>query len=125
MKFRSYLDKHLILRKEAMVDLNNGAYNKAVSALWFSLEALFRALLIREGRTPPDRLGKLISYTIKSFFSHIDNLERFARIVNTLYTMRTQVDHRDKIATKVYAEKALNLYREALEIITKVYRITQ
>ena len=73
MKFKSYLDKHFIFKKEAILDLQNGAYNKAVSAFWFSIEALLRALLIGEGKTPPDRPGKLISYAVKSLFSHIEN----------------------------------------------------
>lgn len=98
MKFRSYLEKHFILEKEATIDIENGAYNKAVSALWFSLESLLRALLIGEGKTPPEKPGKLISYSIQILFSNIDNPENLARIINSLYNMRTQVDHKDKIA---------------------------
>ena len=115
------MDKYRVLRREALVDLKHEAYTKAVSAFWFSIEALLRALLIGEGKTPPERPGKLISFSIRTIFSNMKNPEHLARLLNTLYTMRTLVDHRDKIADKDFAEKAYRIYLEAIEMIRKMY----
>ena len=111
------------MQREALADIEAGAYNKAVSALWFSMEALIRGLLLGENKTPPERAGRLISLATNTMFRDLENPTRLSRLLLSLYHRRRDVDHRKKIADKRYALDTLAKYREALEMISKKYPV--
>lgn len=125
MKSELYIKKYLILQKEALADINIGAYNKAVSALWFSMEFVLRGLLLSERKTPPERAGKLISLAFRTIFRDLENSLRLSRLLLSLYCRRREIDHRKKIADREYALDTLAKYREALRIISKKYPIVK
>ena len=123
MSYKIYLKKYVIFQREALIDIKFGAYNKAVSALWFSLEALLRGLLIKEGKAVPERAGKLINTAINTIFDEIKDKTRLSRLLTSIYFRRREVDHRRKIADKKYALETLEKYKEALNIISSKYLI--
>ena len=116
-----YLRKFKIFYEEALRDLDIEAYNKAISTLWFSIEALLRGLLLKVNKTPPERAGKLINVAIEVLFRDIEDIFHLSRILNSLYYRRKEIDHRKKIADKADAEKALQKYMKATSIISKKY----
>ncbi len=116
-----YLNKFRILRHEALVDLNTGCYNKAVSALWFSLEALLKALIIKEKKTPPEKSGKLIGLAIRYLFHDISDPAMLSRLLISLHYRRLEIDHRRRISDKEYAEKSLEIYNKAIVLIREKY----
>jgi len=119
MRFSIYLEKHKILRLEAEEDLSMGLFNKATSAFWFSLEALLRYLLIKSGKSPPERAGPLISMFVKEVIRDPSNRQHLRNLLNSIYARRREVDHRRKLADKRYAEKVYDHYKKALDIISK------
>jgi len=123
MSSEFYIKKYLILQREALVDIEASAYNKAVSALWFSMEALLRGLLLSENKTSPERAGKLINLAVNTIFRDLEDSTRLSRLLSSLYYRRREVDHRKKIADKNHVLDSLAKYREALEIISKKYPI--
>jgi len=119
MNYRVYLKKYEVLRKEAERDLSLGMYNKAVSGFWFSIEALLRYLIMKSGKTPPERAGPLISKFINELIYKLDAKKKLRELLNGLYIKRREVDHRRKIADEAYAVRAYSKYREIIEIIEK------
>lgn len=79
MRYKIYLEKYRILRSEAEQDLSLGMYNKAVSGFWFSIEALLRYLLIRSGKTPPERAGPLISKFVNELIHDLASKKKTKR----------------------------------------------
>ena len=53
MRYKQYLDKAKILLAEAEKDLAIGCNNKLVSAAWFAIETLLRAIVIQRGLPIP------------------------------------------------------------------------
>ncbi len=53
MRYKQYLDKAKILLAETEKDLTIGCNNKLVSAAWFAIEALLRAIVIQRGLPIP------------------------------------------------------------------------
>jgi len=121
MSYEIYLRKFRIFYEEALKDLKIGAYNKTVSALWFSIEALLRGLLLKNNKNPPERSGKLINVATEILFHDVKDATRLSRLLTSLYYRRREIDHRKKIADKTYAEFSLRKYNEALAIIMKKY----
>jgi len=121
MSYEIYLRKFKIFYEEALKDLKIGAYNKTVSALWFSIEALLRGLLLKNNKNPPERSGKLINVATEILFHDVKDATRLSRLLTSLYYRRREIDHRKKIADKTYAEFSLRKYNEALAIIMKKY----
>ena len=122
MSYRDYIRKFKILLEEAEKDFINGCYNKTVSSLWFSIEALIRAILIRTQGWVPERTGKLISvfgvFLKRKFPSEIYLIKDLSR----LYVHRSNVDH----GRKVYDKKTVqSLYIRAKNIISKLRNIAQ
>jgi len=68
-KYREYLEKSIVLIEEARKDLEIGCYNKAISASWFAIEILLRALLLFLGKPMMERSGALIGQ-VQRIFSH-------------------------------------------------------
>lgn len=123
MSFKIYLRKYLIFQREALLDIKYRAYNKAVSALWFSLEALLRGLLLKEGKPTPERAGKLINVAMNTIFKGISKSARLSSLLTSIYFRRREIDHRKKIADEKYALETLEKYKEALDIISRRYSI--
>ncbi len=121
MSHEAYFRKFRIFREEALKDIEIGAYNKAVSALWFSVEALLRGLLLKMGKNPPERSGKLINISMGILFQDVENATHLSRLLTSLHYQRREVDHRKRIADKTYAEISLKKYNEVISIITKKY----
>ena len=121
MSYEIYLEKFKIFYKEALEDLKIGAYNKTVSALWFSIEALLRGLLLKNSKNPPERSGKLINVATEILFHDAKDAARLSRLLTSLYYRRREIDHRKKIANRMYAELSLRKYNEALAIIMRKY----
>lgn len=61
MRYKEYLEKARILARETKIDILHACYNKATSALWFAVEALFRALLNQYRQPIPWRSGTVIT----------------------------------------------------------------
>ena len=55
------IQKSVILLNEALKDREIGCYNKSVSALWFSIENIIKAILLKNRGSYPSRVGSLIN----------------------------------------------------------------
>ena len=121
MSHEVYISKFKIFYIEALRDIRLGVFNKAISALWFSLEALLRGLLLKENKTPPERSGKLISIAVNLLFNDVEEVFHLSRLLTALYFRRREIDHRKKIADKSHAEDSLKKYRRIISIIAKKF----
>lgn len=120
MKFESYLKKAKILLEEARKDLINGCYNKAVSASWFAVENLLRALLLRGGKIPPERPNKLISIIHKMLYEKYPDKRYLIPEISSLYEKRKRADHRDTFFDHSQADRA---FSQAIEIFKGIEEI--
>ena len=65
MKYKGYLKKAKIFMSEAIIDIDNMCYSKAISALWFMIESLYRAILNYYKQPIPSRSEPVISKIIR------------------------------------------------------------
>jgi len=122
MKYKEYLKKSEIFANEAQVDIDNACYNKAVSALWFMIEALFRAILNYYKQSMPSKSGAVIAKTIsfiREWKVNKRDLEELG-IASTLYTLRNEIDHKRTIATKTSVRSALSCAIRILQALRKL-----
>ena len=125
MKYEEYLNKAIVLIREAKIDIENSCYNKAVSAIWFSIEATFRAILNYYRHPIPSKSGALIAGTIS--FIHKQKLLSQKEIVrlslaSSLYTLRNEIDHKRTLASTKTIRRAIQYAREILLILRKFMR---
>ena len=76
-------------------------------------------MLIKSGKSPPERAGPLISMFIKEVIHDSSNKKRLRDLLNSIYARRREIDHRHKLADKGYIEKVYDYYKIALDIISK------
>jgi len=122
MKYGEYLRKAEILAHEAIVDINNACYNKAVSALWFMIEAILRAILNRYKQSMPSKSGAVIAKTIdfvKDLGFGAEDIKEL-NVASTLYTLRNEVDHKRTVANKKTVQKALLCARKTLQVLRRL-----
>jgi len=102
-----YVEKAEILFNEAIEDMNIACYNKAVSAFYFSVEALANALLAKCNQRVRGFRGRI--NIVAALVS-----EEIANDMLRLYELRVLADHKETLVGKqtVY---------EAFEIAKKIY----
>jgi len=125
MKYREYLRKVEVLTREAIVDIHNACYNKAISALWFAIEAILRAILNYYKQSIPSRSGAVIAKTI-ILMRNLGQDERELGglgIASMLYTLRNEVDHKWMVADEKNMRRALQYVRRILQILRKLYMV--
>ena len=84
--------------KEADMDLENGCYNKAITAYWASIESILRAILLMIRKLPPEKPGKLMSVVQKELRKICPRFGEFANDINEIYIHRRNIEHRSKMA---------------------------
>jgi len=114
MKYIEYLRKAIILLKEAKSDLKIGNFNKAVSAMWFALEAIMRGILIFSGKQVPAKSGALMSKFVK-FIVNLGANATIKDLLNSIYFVRMNADHKARIIDKRCAERTWNKTKKVLE----------
>ena len=92
-KYEEYIEKAIVLMKEANADFRLGNSNKAVSALWFSIEMLLKAMLLWVKEPIPAKTGAVISKFVKIATKFGIN-SRIQTDLNALYIARMDADHR-------------------------------
>jgi len=122
MSYQKFIRKFKILLEEAEKDFKNDCYNKTVSCLWFSIEALLRAILIFEKGWCPERPGKLISLFYSFLKKKIPNKLSLIPLINSLYAHRRNADHSGKIYTKEETER---IYQKSKFLIKELILISK
>jgi len=99
------------LFKEAVDDVKIGCYNKAVSALYFSLRMMAEDFLLRIRAPIPRRDDKLANV--------LDSLgvKNVALALRKLYELRVKADYRMESISKMEADVAVRVYGEAREAL--------
>lgn len=99
------------LYREAVEDIKHGCYNKAASALYFSLRYLAEGFLLKARAPVPKRDDKLANT--------LDNigLGEVALALRELYVFRIKADYREENVTKEEAEEALRIYSKARQVL--------
>ena len=122
MSYKQYFLKAKILAKEAAVDLLNGCYNKATSSMWFTVEMIFRAILIFCKKPVPAKSGQLINAIIK-LLKDVSTVDvSYILQASTLYTLRINSDHRKIILTKNEAMKAVTIVKGIISLLIAFLR---
>jgi len=121
MKIKNYVKKAAIFINEAIIDLLNGCYLKAVSALWFSIESLLRCItwfysgkLYESTRKLIHEFGRSI---IKKYLKHYTWLPS---MLNQLHVLRINVDHKHVVYNKDDVKKILFIYFKVMDAILKI-----
>ena len=122
MSYSRYIRKFRILLDEAEKDFLNSCYNKTVSALWFAIENLLRAILIHAKGWVPERSGKLISVFYNFLGMKIPEKTYLIKLINSLYMHRKNADHRSNIYN---AEKVREIYNKSKELIPELLNIAK
>ncbi len=121
MRYSDYLRKAKIMLKEAEEDLNIGCYNKAVSASWFAVESLLRAIVLKKRKPMPERPNKLISLIHRLLYTEHPDKKHLAHIISSLYEKRKRADHRETLFNRIHAMKSLSqaesIYNELINIL--------
>ncbi len=112
MRYEHYLKKARVMLNEAEKDLGNGCYNKAVSASWFAVEALLRAIVLRKGKPVPERPNRLISLIHRIIRLEHPDKKHLIPIISSLYEKRKRADHREVILDLTHAIKSLSQARK-------------
>ena len=116
-KWEAYLRKSTILLNEAKKDLEIGCYNKAISASWFAIEAILRALLLFLRKPMMERPGALIGQIQRIFNHTYPDYKFLLPQIHSIYEKRKRADHRETL----YGEKDAELVvRAAEEIISNI-----
>jgi len=99
------------LYREALDDIKHGYYNKAVSALYFSLRFLAERFLL-EARAPIPRRDDKLANSLDSM-----GLGEAAFALREMYVLRVKADYREESVTREEAEMALKGYVKARQTI--------
>lgn len=99
------------LYREALEDIRRGCYNKAVSALYFSLRYLAERFLLK-ARAPIPRRDDKLANTLDSM-----GLKEAALALRELYVLRVKADYRESDVGEEEAKRALEIYGEARRAI--------
>ena len=111
--WRIYLEKTNRFLREAEIDIKYGCYLKAISASYFAIEHMLKALIIREFGSFPTKIGPLFSLADKLFVRKITSEKELKKyrdlmiIAREIYNHRKNVDHLDYIPKKNEAEEVL------------------
>ena len=109
--------------REAEVDIKNNCYLKAVSASYFAIEHLLKALIMKEFGSIPSRVGSLFSLMDKLFTrkakskNELKHYRNLMIIVREIYNHRKDVDHLNYVPSRHEAEKT---FKDAKLIISKL-----
>jgi len=117
MKLAAFVEKANVLLWEALKDFSMGCYNKAVSAFWFSIEQLLRAIIYFYKRSVYERSGKLIG--VFSSLPYGRNKEIIVSL-NTLYNLRRIADHTPRIIDKKKLYHVTQLVCVIVEYLTQI-----
>ena len=122
MSYDKYYKKFLVLLEEAEKDFANKCYNKAVSALWFSVESLLKGIVLRINGWIPEEPGKLISLFAKILEKRFPSKAHLMKQIHKLYIHRVRADHRADIYE---AEIARKIYFDARRLINELMIIAK
>jgi len=122
MSHKGYLRKSKVLLKETEIDFNNGCYNKTISALWFSIEAFIKAILLFNKRWIPSKTGKLISVFSVFIQENFPRKMHLIKEISRLYAHRNNVDH----SSRIYDPNTVkNLYNKAKLVLLELEEISR
>ena len=111
MRYQQYLKKAKILIDEAEKDLSIGCFNKSVSASWFAVEALLRAIVLFKRKPMPERPNKLISQIHRMIHTDYPHLKYLVPKICSLYEHRKRADHHEITLILPKQRKYLNVLR--------------
>ena len=121
MRYQQYLKKAKILIDEAEKDLSIGCFNKSVSASWFAVEALLRAIVLFKRKPMPERPNKLISQIHRMIHTDYPHLKYLVPKICSLYEHRKRADHHEITfdsaqAAKIF-KRSKRIFQELLQIL--------
>ena len=120
-KYREYLEKSIVLIEEARKDLEIGCYNKAISASWFAIEILLRALLLFLGKPMMERSGALIGQVQRIFSHSYPDYKSLLPKIHSIYEKRKRADHREIIYGRKEAEEVVKAAKEIIQRIKQIF----
>ena len=105
-----YYEKSKVLRKEALIDFEHGAYNKCISAAYFMVEAVANALFAIKKQKTIGFQGRA------NLIKQLVGFEEFLLFLK-IHEYREKADHKEIIFSSDIAEFVL---RKALELYEKI-----
>jgi len=122
VRYRRYLEKSKALLGEAERDFQAGCYNKTVSAAWFTVETLLRAIVLYKGRPMPEQPSKLMSIIHRIILEEYPHVKHLIPMMSSLYEKRKRADHRETLFNRDHARRALeqakHIYSELISMLT-------
>jgi len=100
-------------------DKEIGCYNKAISALWFSIENLIKALMLKVKGSYSNKVGTLLNFFsnfVKNSNINLDVVES----VREIYLARMHIDHKLLIMDKTRCEVIFNKAEDVLRALEKM-----
>ena len=108
-----YLKKSDMLLREAKKDLEMNCYNKAISASWFAIETILRAVIIFLGKPMLEKSGALIGQIQRIFRKKFPQYTSLLPKIHSIYEKRKRADHREVL----FGEKEASSVVKETEII--------
>ena len=105
-----YYKKSKVLRKEALIDLEHGAYNKCISTAYFMVEAIANALFAIKKQKTIGFQGRA------NFIKQLVGFEEFLLFLK-LHEYREKADHKEVIFS---GEVARHVLKKAMELYEKI-----
>ena len=105
-----YYEKARILKKEAEIDLKCGAYNKAVSAMYFMNEALANAIF-------SIKMQKTRGFSGRARLIRILFGSKIYKLFLKLHELREKADHKELLFNKEIADSTFILALEIYSIL--------
>lgn len=119
----SKLDKAEVLIREALEDLKNGCYNKAVSASYFAARLLTEHFIPNLMTTKDDKIANALFREALRRSSE-ERATEIRRIYLFLFSERKRADHREDIFSEEEAKTVVNLAVSLMREIREIFRAT-
>ncbi len=116
------LMKASVLLSEAVRDKEIKCYNKSVSALWFAIENILKAILLRKKGSYPRKVGVMIA-RIAELIDSVHGGKIIVRYVRELYNDRKNVDHSVILMSESRCEEDFRKGRFVVNFLVKLFGI--
>jgi len=120
--YRQLLVKARILLDEAYKDKDINCYNKWISALWFAIESMLKAIFLKIKGSYPTRIGSLINLLARELRSSKEG-RLVLRYIREIYNNRKDVDHGFLIATKERCESNISKGEYVIMYLENIFKI--
>ena len=121
-EYELLLKKSQILLTEAIKDEKIGCYNKCISSLWFAIENLLKAIILRRKGSYPKKIGKLIAIMVQEIKS-LNGDKIIIKYLRELYSDRKDIDHGLLIISKKRCREDLKKGEYVVKFLTDMFNI--